>query len=164
MTPEILSYVRQTRDKYGLKGKILDVGSFDVNGCMRPIFIDEMEGNEYTGLDMQKGPNVDIVANSHKIPFENNTFDVALSADLLEHDDMPFMTCSEIYRVLKTRGYFILTACSIACGNVMEDGGRHGYPYDYWRFTKESFEVLLKPFSKVVAEEAHNHVYAWAIK
>ena len=42
-----------------IKLKVLDVGSFDVNGNYREIF--ESIGLDYTGLDMEKGPNVDIV-------------------------------------------------------------------------------------------------------
>ena len=41
------------------KLKILDVGSYDVNGNYRSIF--ESMGHKYNGLDMERGPNVDIV-------------------------------------------------------------------------------------------------------
>jgi len=36
---------------------VLDVGSYDVNGCYKNLFTDV--GYNYTGLDMAKGPNVD---------------------------------------------------------------------------------------------------------
>ena len=48
--------------------KILDVGSYDVNGTMKPIF----EKGQYIGLDMEEGPNVDIVGVSHDIPISDN--------------------------------------------------------------------------------------------
>ena len=48
------------RDRNNLK--ILDVGSYDVNGSYREIFT--AEGHEYDGLDMVKGPNVDICPSS----------------------------------------------------------------------------------------------------
>lgn len=38
--------------------KVLDVGSFDVNGTYRDIFSQKYD---YTGLDMCAGPNVDVV-------------------------------------------------------------------------------------------------------
>jgi len=51
------------RDNSTREGKTLDVGSFDVNGSLKDLF------DDYTGIDMREGPNVDIVANSHKLPF-----------------------------------------------------------------------------------------------
>ena len=56
--------------------KILDVGSYDVNGTMKPIF----QKGKYVGLDMEKGPNVDIVGVSHQIPFEKDEFDIVISS------------------------------------------------------------------------------------
>jgi hypothetical protein len=39
----------------------LDVGSYDINGSYRDIFIEKKY--EYYGLDMIEGPNVDIILN-----------------------------------------------------------------------------------------------------
>ena len=39
--------------------RILDVGSYDVNGSYKTLFTSPTF--EYTGLDMESGPNVDIV-------------------------------------------------------------------------------------------------------
>ena len=47
-----------------VRAKILDIGSYDVNGNYRDIFIDERF--EYTGLDMEDGPNV-ILCHIHLI-------------------------------------------------------------------------------------------------
>jgi hypothetical protein len=58
--------------------KILDVGSYDVNGTMKPIF----ERAQYVGLDMEAGPNVDVVGVSHNIPFGKDEFDVVISFPL----------------------------------------------------------------------------------
>ena len=41
------------------KKNILDIGSYNVNGTVRPIF----EKGNYIGMDMFEGPNVDVVAN-----------------------------------------------------------------------------------------------------
>ena len=46
-----------------LTGKnVLDIGSYNVNGCYRDIF--ETKDINYTGLDMEEGPNVDIIPQS----------------------------------------------------------------------------------------------------
>ena len=71
--------------------KVLDVGSYDVNGTLKPIF-DEAN---YVGLDMESGPNVDVVSDAHNIPFENEHFDVVISSSCFEHDDMFWVTFLE---------------------------------------------------------------------
>ena len=40
--------------------QVLDVGSLDVNGTYRPLI--EGRGWSYCGLDIRRGPNVDVVA------------------------------------------------------------------------------------------------------
>ena len=54
--------------------KILDIGSYDVNGTLKPIF----EKGNYIGLDMEAGPNVDVVSDAHNIPFKKEEFDIPL--------------------------------------------------------------------------------------
>ena len=83
--------------------KILDVGSYDVNGTMKPIF----EKGQYVGLDMEAGPNVDIVGVSHDIPFEKDEFDIIISSSCFEHDDMFWISFQEMCRVLKPGGILI---------------------------------------------------------
>ena len=67
-------YLMANRGPY----KVLDIGSYDVNGCLKPLFRFDAE---YTGLDMREGPNVDIVGNSHEIPFSGNHFDLVTCVD-----------------------------------------------------------------------------------
>ena len=62
------------------KIKVLDVGSYGVNGTYKEIFSDENRFS-YTGLDLQSGPNVDYVP---KAPYawpdlEDGSFDVIIS-------------------------------------------------------------------------------------
>ena len=112
--------------------KILDVGSYDVNGTMKPIF----EKGQYVGLDMEAGPNVDIVGVSHDIPFEKDEFDIVISSSCFEHDDMFWMSFQEMCRVLKPGGYMYVQAPS--------NGPYHGWPGDNWRFYIDSWKALEK--------------------
>jgi SAM-dependent methyltransferase len=112
--------------------KILDVGSYDVNGTMKPIF----EQGQYIGLDMEKGPNVDIVGKSHEIPFINNFFDIVISSSCFEHDDMFWISFKEMCRVLKPGGYMYIQA--------PQNGPYHGWPGDNWRFYADSWRALEK--------------------
>jgi len=112
--------------------KILDVGSYDVNGTMKPIF----EKGQYIGLDMEEGPNVDIVGVSHDIPFGPDEFDIIISSSCFEHDDMFWISFQEMCRVLKPGGYMYVQAPS--------NGPYHGWPGDNWRFYIDSWKALEK--------------------
>lgn len=112
--------------------KILDVGSYDVNGTMKPIF----EQGQYIGLDMEKGPNVDIVGKSHEIPFIDNFFDIVISSSCFEHDDMFWISFKEMCRVLKPGGHMYIQA--------PQNGPYHGWPGDNWRFYADSWRALEK--------------------
>jgi hypothetical protein len=112
--------------------KILDVGSYEVNGTMKPIF----EKGQYIGLDMEEGPNVDIVGVSHEIPFEKDEFDIIISSSCFEHDDMFWISYQEMCRVLKPGGYMYIQAPS--------NGPYHGWPGDNWRFYIDSWKALEK--------------------
>ena len=112
--------------------KILDVGSYDVNGSLRPIF----EKGQYIGMDMEAGPNVDIVGKSHNIPFPNDHFDIVVSSSCFEHDDMFWITFLEICRVTKPGGYVYIQA--------PQNGHYHAHPVDNWRFYADSWKALEK--------------------
>ena len=112
--------------------KILDVGSYDVNGTMKPIF----EQGQYIGLDMEEGPNVDVVGRAQEIPFIEDFFDIVISSSCFEHDDMFWVSFKEMCRVLKPGGYMYIQA--------PQNGPYHGWPGDNWRFYADSWRALEK--------------------
>ena len=112
--------------------KVVDFGSYDVNGCLKPIFKD----HEYIGIDMAAGPNVDVVCSNDNTPFENNSIDVIVSSSSFEHDDCFWMTFLEMCRILKPGGLIYINAPS--------SGPYHGYPGDNWRFYADSWKSLSK--------------------
>ena len=126
-------------DNY-IKGKgrvrVLDVGSYNVNGCMRPLF-DNTEA-EYVGLDIEAGPNVDVVMNEpynwDNIPDES--FDFVISANAFEHIEYPWLTIKLICSKLKQGGF----ACIIAPNSTPE----HRYPFDCYRYFADGFSALGK--------------------
>lgn len=111
---------------------VVDFGSYDVNGTLKPIFVDF----NYTGIDMSPGPNVDIVCTNDKTPFEDNSVDIILSSSNFEHDDFFWLTFLEMCRILKKDGYIYICAPSA--------GKYHGYPGDNWRFYADSWKCLEK--------------------
>lgn len=111
---------------------ILDIGSMNVNGSLKPIF----EKGNYTGLDQQMGPNVDIIASSHNIPLQNNCIDIITCSSCFEHDDMFWVTFLELCRIVKPNGFIYINAPS--------NGPYHAYPVDNWRFYLDSWKALCK--------------------
>jgi SAM-dependent methyltransferase len=147
MMPAILGFVRGLM----LRGKTLDVGSFNVNGCVRPFFTD------YIGVDMRQGPNVDMVMNAHHLEFPDATFDNVLCMEMLEHDDAFWVSVAELKRVLKPGGTLVITVPGIGFP-------KHDYPSDYWRFTAEALNVLFQGYRDVRVKEVGGTVMAVGVK
>ena len=118
------------------KTKVLDVGSYDVNGSYRGIFPEQKYA--YMGLDMCAGPNVDVVPEdiySWK-EIEDNQFDLVISGQAFEHIEYPWLTIREIERVLKPSGFCIVTAPNGA--------PEHRYPTDCYRYFSDGLRALAK--------------------
>jgi SAM-dependent methyltransferase len=149
MNQQVYNFVKNLN----LNGKILDVGSLDVNGSVRNLFSD------YTGVDMREGKNVDIVAKANKLPFDDATFDNVVCLEMLEHDDRFWESIPEMLRVLKPSGMFAITARGI-------NFHKHGYPCDYWRFTGDSMRLLLKDLKNIYVNDntGENGVFACGYK
>ena len=99
--------------------RIGDVGSQDFNGCYRRLFARW----DYVGLDIARGPNVDIVLVSD---WSNaGTFDVVVSGQVLEHVAQPWRWMEKIARIMRPDGLL----CVIAPNTFPF----HEYPIDAWR-------------------------------
>ena len=115
---------------------VLDVGSYDVNGCYKPLFQDPRL--IYKGLDLEHGPNVDIVV---KTPYNwdmlnDESFDVIISGQTIEHIEFFWLTLMEMTRVLKHGGLL----CIIAPRGFE----RHRYPIDCYRYDTDGMAALAK--------------------
>jgi SAM-dependent methyltransferase len=119
--------------------KILDVGSYDVNGNYKHIFSNAYPGRSgwaYEGMDIEAGPNVDIVTDDpYSWPIKDKTYDVVISGQCLEHTEAPWKWVQEINRVCKTGGIAII----IAPWGWEE----HRYPQDCWRIFPDGMRYLL---------------------
>ena len=136
MTPQLKNWVNQVRLKYLVPtpSRILEIGSFNVNGKVRDLFGD----SDYTGIDLQPGPDVDIVMNGHDafIVFGANSFDLILCLDTLEHDIEPYKTILGMQHMVKSGGHMIV---SVPTSGFPE----HRHPKDYWRFMKDTFYDII---------------------
>ena len=138
MQKMVKEYVAEEVVRLHIKGRVLEIGSFDVNGNIN----DELKHCDHVRLDMRAGKNVDVVANSHSLPFPDKSFDAVVCVDTLEHDSAFWITMQEIDRVLKIGGALVLTVPGF-------DFVLHCHPNDYWRFTQAAVAALLEDYDNV---------------
>jgi SAM-dependent methyltransferase len=87
---------------------VLDVGSFDVGGSIRDFF----KKNNYTGVDLIKGPNVDIVLSGSELYKLKQKFDIVISCECFEHAKDWKEIFLSMYNVCEDNGYVIFTCAS----------------------------------------------------
>ena len=124
--------------------KIIEVGSCDVNGSLRPI-IESWKPASYIGVDIQKGPGVDVVCRVETIldAFGKEGFDVVISTELIEHVREWRTVISNIKRICTGNGIFVITTRS-------RGFHYHGYPDDFWRYELADMEYI---FSDCIIEK-----------
>lgn len=117
--------------------RVLEVGSQDVNGSVRCIF-NLLNPREYIGVDIEKGKGVDVVCPSEKLVemFGENSFDIVVSTEMLEHVLTWKTAVSNLKRVAKPNGHLFVTTRSYGFGY-------HAYPYDFWRYEFEDFQEIF---------------------
>ena len=91
--------------------RILDIGSYDVNGSYKPLFA--QPGWHYVGVDLSPGPNVDVVLSSpYHLPMASGDFDLVISGQAFEHVEYFWLSWLEMARILKPGGQIFLIAPS----------------------------------------------------
>lgn len=101
-------------------------------------FFKECSVKKYTGVDISRSPDVDIVSSIESLPFSSNSFDVIICTQVLEHVKDFMKAVSEMKRVLRPGGAVF---CSVPFAYPV-----HGVPHDYWRFTQHGLEQLFSKF------------------
>jgi len=127
--------------------RVLEIGSADRNGSLRPI-IESYHPREYVGIDVEPGPGVDRVAEAGQIVrvFGEESFDLVVSTETLEHIRDWRGAVSNIKRVCKRGGVVLLTTRSIGFPY-------HGYPYDFWRYDPDDVRVIFSDMEIVMLEQ-----------
>lgn len=86
-------------------------------------------------VDVFPGENIDIVNVGTKLPIQDESIDLVVSQEVLEHVDSPDEYIAEAHRVLRPGGLFYCQLPFVI--------GYHPGPTDYWRFTKEGMVALF---------------------
>ena len=100
----------------------------------------------------------DVVADSHHLPFKDNSFEAVIALNVFEHLNDPIQASSEIFRVLKPGGRLIIRTAFLQ--------PLHEAPYHYYNATKYG---VIQWFSNFQITSCHvsenfNPVYtiAWS--
>lgn len=144
MSPLLYRWVGEARYAHIPKNieRVCEIGSKNYNGTIRDHF---SEANNYLGIDMEDGDGVDLVGLATDVLGRryDESFDVVICCECLEHDPKFWETLKTIKRVLKKGGHLILSVPTYGFDY-------HGYPKDYYRFTEDTFnEVFFEGYEKL---------------
>ena len=95
-------------------------------------------------LDIMPGQFIDIVSSAVNIPLPNDSLDLVISQECLEHVAEIDLVVNEINRLLKPGGLLYLQLPFII--------GYHPGPHDFLRFSKEGIVQLIAKTDLVVME------------
>jgi SAM-dependent methyltransferase len=133
-----LDFIRTSLGTEEIAGRrVLEVGSFDVNGSPRPL-VEAHRPASYLGIDIVDGPGVDKVCSAERIveEFGPDSFDVIISTEMMEHVRDWRLILSNMKRSLTVGGLLVVTTRSFGFP-------QHDYPADYWRYELSDMRVLF---------------------
>jgi SAM-dependent methyltransferase len=116
-------------------GNVLDVGGKKENkrGTFRPPLA-SVQKWEYLNVDAATNP--DYCCSAEAIPVANQTYDIVLITEVLEHLENPERVLAEVYRILKKHGIVIATMPFLY--------PIHGDPFDFQRWTRTKLKKELE--------------------
>ncbi len=120
---------------------VLEIGSLDVNGNIRNLF---NFSKEYVGIDLEKGPNVDLVLNGIDIDKLSKSFDIIISCECFEHAKDWKAIFEKMCQISKANSFIVISVASTGrvehgtkrSGNWQSPGNKDDY---YLNLTKRDF-------------------------
>lgn len=142
-----------------VKGKrIIDIGCCDSSFG---IILKNYEPKEYLGVDISEGPNVDEICDAVNLieRFGENSFDIVISAEMLEHAEDWKSAIHNMKTICKPGGIIFLTARS-------RWFPYHGCPHDYSRFESEDMIHIFSDciIKAVIPDYVQPGIFIKAIK
>ncbi len=116
-----------------------DLGSYRVLdvGCgqkpYEPIFAPH--ASSYVGVDPFENPRAELRGSVEALPVEDDSFDVVLCNQVLEHTEDPALAIRELFRSVVPGGRLLLSTHGTQV--------YHPSPVDYWRWTHTGLEKIL---------------------
>jgi len=104
---EYIASVRQRFPEFFKGGRVLEIGSLNINGTVRQFF----DANEYVGVDVGEGPGVDVVISGHEYNSEQ-LFDCCISCECFEHNPFWEETFLNMVRLCRKDGLVVFTCAT----------------------------------------------------
>ncbi|GLS42182.1 methyltransferase domain-containing protein [Methylobacterium brachythecii] len=104
----------------------------------------------YLMTDVQDGEDVDVTADLHALPRDwAGRFDAVIALAVFEHLERPWIAAAEVSRILAPGGVgYIQTHQTFPL---------HGYPSDFFRFSREALSLIFADAKLRVVEAAYLH-------
>jgi SAM-dependent methyltransferase len=135
---------------------VLVVGGGTIGSGAEELYRDD--SIELVGTDVYASPHTVLVADGHKLPFEDGVFDGVWVQAVLEHVLEPASVVAELHRVLRPDG--LVYAETPFMQQV------HERAYDFSRFTQSGHRWLFRRFSEISAGPVGGAgvALAWSIR
>ena len=157
----VVKFFVSTVDLVDIQNKrILEVGSYNVNGSLRDIIVPTMYPKEYIGIDITSGNYVDQLISASTIDqvFGAESFDVVICTEMLEHAEDWKSAINNMKAVLKCNGLLFLTTRS-------KGFPLHCFPDDYWRFEiYDMKKIFMDMDSHILLDNQDPGVFVYAKK
>jgi hypothetical protein len=163
---DFVAGLKQRFPEYFRKGRVLEVGSLDINGSVRQFF----EDCDYTGVDLGEGKGVDLVARGEELDYFDGNFTVCLSCECFEHNPEWAATLRNMIRMSSNLVFF-----SCATTGRPEHGTKRTSPKDapfcedyYRNLTEDDVRQVVdlsafKDYQFITNYTSHD-LYFWGIK
>jgi len=163
---EFVASLKAQFPDYFVRKNVLEVGSLNINGSIRPFF----EQCIYVGVDLGAGADVDVVARGEDLAYPNRSFDVVASCECFEHNPAWVATLKNMIRMSSGLVFF-----SCATTGRAEHGTRRTSPHDapfcgdyYQNLTEQDFREAFdlsefRQYAFSTNDQAHD-LYFWGVK
>jgi len=149
---------------------VLEIGSLNINGTIRDLYTNT---TQYVGVDVGPGPGVDLVAPGETLDYEDNSFDIAVSAECFEHNPQWIATFANMHRMASTA---VLMTCASdgrpehGTHNSHPDNSPHTLEWNYYRNLNRSdfyrefdLDKMFTAYEFEYNPRSHD-LYFWGVK
>ncbi len=157
--------LRKTLVSKSTSARVLEIGSLDINGSVRPLFVNTIsDGGSFFGIDVQEGPGVDLVADA-SVYKSDVQYDVVVCAEVFEHTAVWPKIVKNAHSLLVPGGMFIATMAGEGRPphSAIDENPIRSWEY-YKNVTKSDLEKQLAIFSDFKVNVVDTDTRCWALK
>ncbi len=132
-------HIRRLARSLSSGDRVLVIGGGTVGKGLEPLY--SHPDLQIVAFDIYASSHTQVIADAHRIPFRDDSFDAVVVQAVLEHVLDPTHVVAEISRVLKPRG---LVYAETAFLQHVHEG-----PFDFTRFTESGHRWLFREFDLI---------------